>query len=224
MTTSIDFAFFEAMTGGDTQQVRVLLKEHPTLLHTTTPTHLSPVLLATYYGQHAIIDVLTEHGAQFDIFAAAATGNTDHVSRLLMVEPKLVRNFTPDGWTALHLASYFGHHAVVDKLLAAGAYVNTASRNAQQVMPLHTAVAAHQLQIAKALIEYGADVNAAQAGGWTPLHTAAQHGQELIVQLLLNAGANLHARQAAGHTALSLARRHGHKLVIALLQQSGKVS
>ncbi|HCR38575.1 MAG TPA: hypothetical protein DIV80_03745 [Synergistaceae bacterium] len=50
------------------------------------------------------------------------------------------------------------------------------------------------LDIARTLIEAGADVNAKDIQGWTPLHEAAEAGRTDIVQLLLDHGADVNAR------------------------------
>ena len=70
---------------------------------------------------------------------------------------------------------------------------------------------------AKALLQHGADVNAANCDGWTPLHWAAHSGHPNIVQLLLSHGANDSVRNkarapsrtriAARHVSASLAPR-----------------
>lgn len=48
----------------------------------------------------------------------------------------------------------------------------------------------------------GADVNAADANGWTPLHFAAQAQSAPVVRLLLEGGGDVHASDAHGNTAL----------------------
>ncbi len=47
------------------------------------------------------------------------------------------------------------------------------------------------LEIAKLLVEKGADVNAVVENGWTPLHGAAYSGSDGIVQFLVDSGATL---------------------------------
>ena len=81
-----------------------------------------------------------------------------------------------DGFTALHLAAFFGGAAVARRLLDAGADPDAVARNPMAVRPLHSAVAGGQVEVALALIAAGADVGARQRHGWTPLHGAAQAG------------------------------------------------
>ena len=50
----------------------------------------------------------------------------------------------------------------------------------------------------KILIRFGADVNAANAGGETPAHLAARRGIVAIIDELRKSGADLNARDQAG--------------------------
>ncbi len=47
----------------------------------------------------------------------------------------------------------------------------------------------NQIDIATAVIEYGADVNAVSRAGFTPIHLAAQEGNADMVALLVQHGA-----------------------------------
>jgi hypothetical protein len=87
-----------------------------------------------------------------------------------------------------------------------------------------------RLDIVKALLAAGADVNAASRNtgnfdsGMTPLMVAAGEGFEDIVRLLLDNGANVNARTPNGETALSLARQdHAEEQrgVIRILEAAG---
>ena len=48
------------------------------------------------------------------------------------------------------------------------------------------------VDVAKVLLQNGADVNAVNEGRWTALHMACEHAQYHIVKLLLQNGANVH--------------------------------
>ena len=74
----------------------------------------------------------------------------------------------------------------------------------------------------RALLEKGADVNAAQGDGMTALHWAARQGELETTQMLLHAGANLGATtRLGGYTALLLASQIGHAAVIGSLLEAG---
>ena len=119
--------------------------------------------------------------------------------------------FSGDGWTALHLAAGFGTPASVAMLLGAGARVDAVSRNPQQNHPLHAALAlGKNADTVKLLLEHGAPVNSAQAGGFTPLFSAAIANRKDLVELLLAHGADPESRSDAGKTASDFARDRGH--------------
>lgn len=213
--------FFKAIKTGDLTNVKALLITNPALVNASTRTGESAVLLAVYYNEPEIVKLLLALGAQLTIFEAAAVGKLERVRELLASGSTQVNAFATDGFTSLGLAAFFGHLNVVELLLEKGADVNLASRNAQHVMPLHSAVAHQHLAIAKALLAHGADVNAIQADNFTPLHEAAQNGQADMLHLLLTHGAHVNVRKADGETPLTIAQKQGHQEVVAILQQHG---
>ncbi len=64
-----------------------------------------------------------------------------------------------------------------------------------------------QVEVLEYLIEAGADVEAAAAGGVTPLHRAVRNRCSAAVEVLLAAGAGQLRRTARAATAMSLAQR-----------------
>jgi ankyrin repeat protein len=73
-------------------------------------------------------------------------------------------------------------------------------RNRYGWTPLHWAARNGHLQTVTALLDWGADVNAADANGWTPLFPAAYWGQRAdVVQRLLDTGANALHRDRFGN-------------------------
>lgn len=74
-----------------------------------------------------------------------------------------------------------------------------------------------QLEVARALIDKGAKVNAVSNSGLTALLLAAAHNNAPIVGLLAEAGANLAAKTPGGKTASELARDNGNAAVVSLI-------
>lgn len=216
MTTSE--TFLDAVKQGDTDAVTSQLSVQPDLVNTLTAEGLSVVLLAAYYGQPKIAQLLVERGAALNLFEAATVGHLDTVKRILAGQPQQVNAYAPDGFFPLALAAFFGHAGVVDYLLAHGANVHQLATNAQRVNALHAASANKHLNICRVLIESGIDVNAAQEGGFTPLQAAAQNGQLELVELLLQHGANAKSTNKDGQTALDIARANNHDAVIKRLE------
>jgi quinoprotein dehydrogenase-associated probable ABC transporter substrate-binding protein len=74
------------------------------------------------------------------------------------------------------------------------------------------------IEIARALIEHNANLNAVSATGVTALILAAAHNNTPIVGLLAQAGADPNAKTPDGKTATDLARRNGNDAVVSLLK------
>jgi ankyrin repeat protein len=70
------------------------------------------------------------------------------------------------------------------------------------------------------LIEQGADVNMAQAGGYTPLHQAAAAGRADLTRILLEAGADPATLCHQGKTPADYARERQHESVLQQLSAS----
>jgi ankyrin repeat protein len=154
---------------------------------------MSDLLEAIYRGDQARADELLASDPELDVFEAAAVGKTERLRELLDEDSSLANAWASDGFQPLGLASFFGQTAAVRLLLERGAEANSASRNDMQVMPLHSAAATDdpdaRYEIAKLLLEHGADPNARQQDDFTPLMAADQHGDERLRELLIEYGA-----------------------------------
>jgi ankyrin repeat protein len=153
-----------------------------------------------------------------DVFEAATAGDLERIQQLVVNEPSVVEAWSQDGFTALHLASHYGHEAVAETLLRHGASIDTPSRNDMKVTPIHAAAAGRSRELVSLLLTYGAEPNARQRHGWTALHAAAQHGDTEMVRVLLDAHAEPGLANDDGRTPLDLAREEGHQEVVALLE------
>lgn len=88
--------------------------------------------------------------------------------------------------------------------------------------PVADAAQAGDVAQVRALLQQGADANAAQADGLTALHWAAMSNNRQIVDLLLYAGATVRPlTRVGGYTPLHLAARAGHEDVVGALLAGG---
>jgi uncharacterized protein len=203
--------FFRAIKQGDAQKVEQLIETNLGLANMKDSQGMSPVVVATYYGQSKIAQLLIAKGAHLDIYEASMTGKIDVMKEMILKDKSAVNSFSGDGFTALHLASFFGHQGIASYLIQRGADVNSVARNAMKVMPLHSAVARNQVKISELLLTNGANVNARQEGGFSPLHAAAQSGNLQMAELLLNHGADVNAKTDKGKTPLALTKEEGQE-------------
>jgi uncharacterized protein len=153
---------------------------------------MSDVLQAIYRGDTGEAERLAA-GRELDVFEASALGRAERLRELLDEDPSLANAWAGDGFQPLGLASFFGHVDAARLLVERGAEVNSASRNPMKVMPLHSAAAAQdpdvRYDIAKLLLEAGADPDARQQDEYTPLMAADQHSDQRLRELLVEHGA-----------------------------------
>ncbi|MEW5851213.1 MAG: ankyrin repeat domain-containing protein [Myxococcota bacterium] len=209
-------AALEAITAGDAGKLRDLVTRDPSLSRARDASGVSLVMSAMYHGKRELADILAA-GGDLDVFEATALGNTARVASLVGKDASLVKAVSPDGFTALHFAAFFGRAAVAEVLLQHGADVHAVARNPMQVQPLHSAASAGHRAVMEVLLKAGANVNARQQAGWTPLQARALHGDVEGVRLLLRHGADASLQADNGSTAADLAREKGHPDVVALL-------
>ena len=190
----------EAAQEGDVAAVRGLLAREPALvgvvdLHGKTPLHL-----AAEHDRPDVVAVLVEAGADLELE-------------------------TPWGATPLQWAGVLGSRAAGDALLARGARLTFASAaglgllDAVARMPGDGAVGPAfvlacrngHTEVARHLLERGADVNTRGFFGATALHWAAINGQADTIRFLLDAGADPTLRDREFDSdARGWARQGGH--------------
>jgi adenosylhomocysteine nucleosidase len=168
----------------------------------------------------ARIEALVAADPTLAIFAAAMTGDTEKLEALLTGNRSLV-NAVSDGWTALHLAAFFGQEAAARALLNKGASTKMRSTNAMNNLPIHAAAAGKHTSIVKLLLEHGTPANAQQHGGWTALHAAAQHGDVDMARVLVANGADVSARADNQQRPLDLAVLKAHQTMVEFLESNG---
>src|SRR5438105_10113027 len=101
-------AFIDAIKAGEFDRVKSMVSADPTLLDARARTGESAILTAVYRGQKAIVNLLVSRGAPMTLCEAAAAGEVERAERLLE-EGAATDGYSDDGWTALHLAAFFGH-------------------------------------------------------------------------------------------------------------------
>ena len=208
-----------AVQAGDAGKVRTLLQQDSSLAGAKDANGVSALMFAFYYRRPEIAGMLLAAKPDLDIFEATAAGKADKVSEILKRDPESAKRWSADGFTALHLAAFFGHAEIARMLIRNAADVSTASKNSMKVTPLHSAAAAHNREIVRLLLESDAPADARQEGGWTPLHEAAQNGDVEMVRDLLQHRADPQARSNDGKTPGDMAAAKGHEEILKLLSK-----
>jgi len=219
--TSSSAAFIDAIKAGEFERVKAMVSEDPALIDAHSRSGESAILTAVYHRQKEIVNLLVARGAALSIFEACAAGEMEHVERLLGgdADRSGINAHSPDGWTPLHLAAFFGHAKIVELLLSRDADVAARSRNPNGNTPLHAALVGNHKLVAGLLIGHGADVNAADANGWRPLHLAAANNNLDAIKALVAQGADVAAGNGEGLTPLTIAQEKNHREAAALLRR-----
>jgi uncharacterized protein len=149
---------------------------------------LSLLMQALYEGDRERAEALRH--PELDVFEAASLGDVERLRVLLDADPARVSAWSPDGFTPLHYAVFFGDPETVRFLAERGADLETPARNeeiAGGALPLHSAVAAGRRETVEALLAAGADPRSQRPGGGTPLEEAELTGRTDLAELLRSA-------------------------------------
>ena len=207
----------EYIAAADLNKLNELLLRDLALATQTTSLKVSPLMLSCYYKKPSVTELLLKYVTEINLFEASAVGKFDVVAHILYTHPDAVNDYAPDGFAPLGLACYFGQFEVARYLVLKGADVNMPSNNGFHVFPIHSAAAGSYNDIARMLIENGAQVNVKQQAGATPLHSAAQNGNLDLLILLLENGAETQVRMEGGKLPADLAREKGFTEIAEIL-------
>ena len=260
---------WEAVYRGKLEVVQFLLERGadinlPGCYHIEHHLEITPYCVARREGRNLVADYLLEHGAKIDIHTAAYLGDYDAVRSHLDNDASLVNSgylqtvMLPAGtpvtfehretaWATPLCYAVMGRNlAVIELLISRGATIAPYSERL-----LDYAVVVERVDIAKLLLENGADaskaprilddnfemvrlfkahgvapadINVQNHMGWPPLVIACRGDKgehPLEIQTLLALGADIDVRNHKGKTALHYAAKAGFLKVINLLIEKG---
>jgi uncharacterized protein len=119
-----------------------------------------------------------------------------------------------EGLTQLHHCALNGLTTSVKRLLSIRNINVNVKDDESGMTPLHWAAVNGHIEIARLLLQNGAEVNAKGYNGSTPLQFAAEEDNVDILHLLVENGANLEAQNDHGWRALHFATYYGHLHII----------
>ena len=120
-------------------------------------------------------------------------------------------NGTPLLWASLSSSGEF-----IETLIDLGANVN-AQRTLDKATPLLGSAKWNNFMAVYLLLDHGADVNIAEADGYSPLHIAVSNGFFDIAKHLVKKGSNVNLQNKEGSTPLFLGVKNKHEQLIKLL-------
>ncbi len=221
-----DLRLVDAAKNRNHEAVRSLLQQH---IDVNTPQADGATALAwaAHWDDLEAADLLIRAGA--NVNAANSYGVTPLSlactnQSAAMVE-KLLKagadpNGVPAGTPVLMVAARTGNVDTVKSLLAHAADVN-ARESARGQTALMWAVAEKHPEVARMLIDHGADLHAHSTSGFTPLLFAAQQGDLDSARMLLEAGANVNEAAPEEGSALVVATHSGHEALALFLLEKG---
>jgi ankyrin repeat protein len=182
--TQEEIGAFVIAAHGDTEKAKALLAADPTLLHTrwerTGETALDG---AAHTGQADLAVHLLAAGAPLDIFTAAMLGRTEDVIAFLDSDPTLVNAGGAHGIPLLVYAGLSGKVELLDLLVERG------GGKEGHTGALHAAARRGYVDVARWVLDRGADTAATDFAGKTPLQQATERNDEAMIALLREYGA-----------------------------------
>ncbi len=130
---------------------------------------------------------------------------------------------TPQNEKMMIKAAKKGDVAAVKQLLKADKDLTNA-KDTDDSTPLHCAAWKGHVEVVKALLDAGADINAKSQNdhyGDTPLHAASHGNQKEVVKVLIERGANLNSKNTIGRTPLGETEWHNATAAAKLLREAG---
>ena len=182
---------FVGKSHGDIKTVKTLLKNEPTLVNCTWDwgggDYETGLGAASHVGRKEIANLLLDHGARLDVFAASMLGMAGVVSEMLKVRPELHATPGPHDIPMLSHAIFGREDAsdVFTLLLDSGADVNAKSK--MLMTPLMAAVSVSNIEQAKELLRRGADPAAKDIKGVSILDVAKRRKDKNVVELIKSA-------------------------------------
>ncbi|KAE8151915.1 ankyrin repeat-containing domain protein [Aspergillus avenaceus] len=170
----------------------------------------TPLMLAAARGHKDIVELLAEHGANFNfyvgdsnpILAAVGRGHTAVVKYLLTLDVDLSVGLDILGYTPLVLAAGEGHTEIVKVLMQHGIDPNDVSDGT----PLIHAAREGRVEAARALLDGGANMH---LDGNPVMLGAIDKNDPTMVNLLLDYGSYIECEDNFGQTPLSYAAEWG---------------
>jgi ankyrin repeat protein len=220
---------------GDARKVEALVACGADVKARTSSGNTPLIAAAAHTDNLAVVKLLLDKGADLQLanknnvsplVAAVYAGDAPSVKFLLErgCKPTEIHNlFGAAKNSILVVAAQMANAEIVELLLAHGTDINASDPNFAG-HALNYALLSQKPDIARRLIEAGADLQLPSPVGKTPpivLATYFETGETSIAELMLKRGADITSATQTGETALTWARRRGFPEFVSLLTNAG---
>jgi ankyrin repeat protein len=169
-------SIFDLIDEGDAPGIRELIAREPAAAAAHDDDGLSALMRAAYRGGD-VLAAVREADPPLGPFDRIMVGESSGLPG--------PNDWSPDGFTGLHLAAFAHNAAAARALLEAGADPNAiAKASFARVTPLGTCAFANAPDVARVLLEHGADPAISEVEGGTPLDVARHNGFDELVEVL----------------------------------------
>lgn len=232
-------ALLRAAEHGQAELIEVLI-DHRANLEAKDKKGRTALMTAAWKGHGTIVELLVSRGAHVDTLdkrrrnvlhnLAADQGDKRHFTSasdrpkrkcgMGIVHYLLQAGVNIDaedelGRTAVHWACVTDHEDLLRILLktrfgGASPQARVNATDMRMKSPLQLAASNNRDNLARILIEHGADVHSKSDGDWSALHNACQSSSGALVQRLVAAGADVNGQLLNGRTPLHVAAEFGN--------------
>jgi ankyrin repeat protein len=167
---------FDLIDAGDAAALREVLDRDPAAAAAHDDQGLSALMRAAYRSPE-LLAAVRDASPPLGPFDRIMVGQSDGLPG--------PHDWTPDGFTGLHVAAFAHNAAAARALLEAGADPDAlATASFARVTPLGTCAFANAVEVARVLLEHGADPGVAEDDRFAPVEVARHNGYDDLVRLL----------------------------------------
>lgn len=229
-TTKIPFSghdLHRAVLNWEVEKVISILEESTeTIVDCPNAYGMSPLMIAAQKGYTSIVSTLIEHKADVNYsntsgknsMMLACAGGHINVAAKLFEKGASLDNKDNGGSCCLHWAVEGGNTGCIQWLLDNGIHVDIEDDFGCSPL-IRLACMNGNVEVAKILIDNGADVNKKDKMKKSALMAAATNGKIDLIKVLVEKGADVYAENEFGHRAVDFSETFGKKEVESYLKE-----
>ncbi|MEM7125138.1 MAG: ankyrin repeat domain-containing protein [Chloroflexota bacterium] len=225
LANGAELDIYAAAFMGDMIRLEEWISRQPSLVNARHPSDrawdVTPLHYAITGEQIEAAEYLIAQGTEVTSHSELLFDIACRIGRMDLIELLFSAGADPSQ-TEVFPVLYKGKAEIIEFFFRKGVDVNKKDRNRgwPPIVYVSRGDKGEHPEKVKALIDYGADVDARGPKGITALHAAAKAGFARVIKVLLEAGADINATTDTGKTPLDLAIKHKRQAASELLNKS----